>query len=74
MNMKDSAMRLLECIGEIEDLFLDETYGADIAGEMAARKRKAQYGTIAAAASLGIALTVWLIRSKRNVRLSAKIA
>jgi len=74
MNIKDSAMRLFECIGEIDDLFLEEAYYADIASDIAAKKRMAKYGTIAAAASVGIALTVWLIRSKRTASLSAKSA
>ena len=72
MTIKDSAVRLLDCIGEIEDLFLDEALIADIAGDIAAKKRKAQYGTIAATASVGIVLTMWFIRSKRAA--AAKIA
>ena len=66
MTIKDGAIYLLECIGEIDDLFLEEAFQTDILSEISAKKRLVQYGTIAAAASVGIALTVWLIRSKSN--------
>jgi len=66
MNIALSAKKLFMCIGEINDFFLIEAETADIAAELAARKRKAVLGTVAAAASVGIAVTtLWILRARR---------
>ena len=67
MNMDKSAnsIRLLACIGEINDSFLEEAESADIVSRIVTRKRLVRYGKFAAAASFGIAVTYWLLRSKR---------
>ena len=59
------AAMLLDCIGDIDDIFLDEADTADIAAGIAVRKRFVRYGALAAAASVGIAATYWFIRAKR---------
>jgi len=64
-NPFSKAMRLLSCIGGIQDSFIEEAESAVTAPESTTRKRLVRYGTIAAAASVGIAVTYFLIRSKR---------
>jgi len=65
MNIVLSAKRLCACIGEISDLILTEAEIADIAAEIAARKRKAKYGTIAACASVVVGMaTFWIVRGR----------
>ena len=68
-------MNLLTSIGDIYDIFLEEAETADIAAELAARsKRRKQHirnGTLAAAASVGIALTVWKWARMKTVKRSA---
>ena len=59
------AARLLACIGEIDDSFLEEAESADIASGIAAHSRFVRYGKLAAAASFGIAVTYWLLRSRK---------
>ena len=70
MNLDNSggARRIWLCIGAIDDLFLEEAEAADIAqdGEVT-RKRLVRYSTLAAAASFGIAVTYWIIRTKRAI-------
>ena len=56
---------LSACIGEIDDFFLEEADTADIASIVAKRKRIKKYSTLAAAASFGVAVTVWLVKNKR---------
>ena len=56
---------LLDYFGEIDDDFLEEADLVDIAASLAVRKRMMRYGTLAAAASVGIAVTYWFIRSKK---------
>ncbi|MCL2215613.1 MAG: hypothetical protein FWB91_01205 [Defluviitaleaceae bacterium] len=58
-------MSLFTCIGEINDLFLEEAEFADIAAYAASRKRLAKYGALAAVASVGVAVAFRLLRSKR---------
>ena len=61
------AKKLLACIGEISDSFLDEAESTDIVSTQTTRKRVVQYGALAAA-GLGIATGAYLIlRSKRTV-------
>ena len=60
------AARLLACIGEIDDSFLEEAESMDIASVIAAHSRFVRYGKLAAAASFGIAVTYWLLRSRRS--------
>ena len=62
----DSASRLLACIGEINDTFLEEAELADITYNAIARKRIVKYSAFAVAASFGLAMTYWLFRSKRG--------
>ena len=64
-NQLTRSKRLLACIGEIENSFLEETELADIVSDTVARKRLARYSALAAAASVGIAAAYWLIRAKR---------
>jgi len=57
-------------IGDIDNIFLDEAETADIAAEEAARtakrKRIVKYSALAAAtASIGIAVTYFLFRSRQ---------
>jgi formate/nitrite transporter FocA (FNT family) len=65
----NSMEKLLLLIGHIDDLFLEESEAAIMAhakaGRTQVRKRAIKYTTLAAAASLGIAATYLLIRSKR---------
>ena len=67
INEFDKAKRLLICIGEIADSFLEEVESADIAPGKTTRKRVVQYSALAAVASVSIAATYFLIRSKRAV-------
>jgi len=60
------AKRLLTCLGEIDDFFLEEAESADIASGVK-RKRVVKYSALAAVASVSIAATYFLIRSKRTV-------
>ena len=68
--MNLSAVRLFAAIGEISDDILEEVETADIAGEAAkeatGRKRIVKYSTLAAGLSLGVAVTLLVIRSKRK--------
>ena len=62
-----SAKRLLSCLGAIADTFLDETKLADENASRTSKKRIITYSAIGVgAASLGIAMTVLLLRSKRS--------
>ncbi|MCL2224775.1 MAG: hypothetical protein FWB96_07400 [Defluviitaleaceae bacterium] len=61
--MKSPAKKLLFCIGEINDLFLEEA--ETFAPEKTSRKRIAKYGALAAAAAFGIAVTYKFIRTKQ---------
>ena len=62
----EKAKSLLLSIGEIDDLFLEEAESADIASfeatRTAARKRIVRYSTLAATASIGIAVTCFVLR------------
>ena len=62
--MSESLKKLITCIGEIDDLFIEESEKA-IIYKTTQRKRIARYGTVAAAASFGIAVTYWFLKSKR---------
>ena len=67
-------MNLLTSIGDIYDIFLEEAETADIAAELAAmtkRKTRIRNGTLAAAASVGIALTVWQWARMKSIKKSA---
>jgi hypothetical protein len=66
MSEIDMAKKLWTYIGEIDDAILEEAELADIAANVAARKRCVKYGTVAAAATFGIAAaTYFLLRSRR---------
>jgi len=67
------AKKLFAYIGEINDTILEEVELVDIATETAVtRKRYVKYGALAAAASVGVAVTTYLlIRSRRGVGASA---
>jgi len=60
------AKRLLDCIGDINDSFIEEEW-AGIASNVT-RKYLVQFGRVAAAASIGIAVTYWLVRIKRTAK------
>jgi len=61
--------RLLDCIGEIEDLFLEEADTADIVQQKAARRKQiAKYGAFGAAGvavSVGMFAAFWKLRANR---------
>ena len=59
------AKRLLDCIGGVSDLLVEEAESAGVSSGGTVRGRLVRYGTLAAAASVGIAVTVLVIRSKR---------
>ncbi|MCL2422022.1 MAG: hypothetical protein FWD03_09205 [Defluviitaleaceae bacterium] len=70
MNPSDKARRLLMCLGNIEDAFLEEVeLLSSIKPSVAiykTRKRVVQYSALAAAASVGIAVTYFVIKAKRT--------
>jgi len=63
--------RLLECIGEVEDFFLEEAESADIVRAKADRRRRiakySAYGAAGLAVSVGIGLAAayWKSRASR---------
>ena len=59
-----TALKLLACIGDIDQSFIEEATFADVL--KTTRKRAAKYGAIAAAASIGIAATYWLVRQRKS--------
>jgi len=67
-------MNLFTCIGDIYDIFIEEAEISDIAALLAANKKRRnriRNGTLAAAASVGIALTVWKLARKKTIKKSA---
>ena len=56
--------RLLDCIGGIEDLFLQEAETADLAGiRLIKRKRVVKYSAAAGlAVSVGVAVAYWMYK------------
>jgi len=66
--MIEKAEKLLLCIGEIDDKFLKE-----VDSFVFSRKKKAiKVGIFAAASvSVGIAATMWMLNSRRNLRLAS---
>jgi hypothetical protein len=62
------AKRLLGSIGTIGDNFLDELdeEAESIATGRVSRKRIVRYSALAAAASVGIAMTCWFLRPGRR--------
>jgi hypothetical protein len=65
MSIRNSVKKLTRCIGETSDSFLAEAEFADIAAASARRKRFAIYGTIAAVASVGFAITIRVVKARR---------
>ena len=65
--MNKAIERLLDCIGEIDDLFLEEAETADIASiRRTKRKRIVKYSAAAGlAASLGIAVTYFALKARK---------
>jgi len=61
------AKRLLACIGDINDSFLEEVE-LGITSNVTKRKYLVQFGSVAAAASIGIAVTYWFVRNKRSAK------
>jgi len=62
----DKAKRLLFCLGGIDDFFLEEAESLGIIPAASTRKRIVKYSALAAAASVSIAVTYWMIRSKKS--------
>ena len=57
---------LLDCIGEIEDIFLEEAETADLINiRRTKRKRIVKYSAAGLAVSVGVAMAYWMIRQKR---------
>ena len=72
MNEFGKAKRLFAFIGEIDDSILEEAEFADIVADtVTARKRYVKYGTLAAAASFGVAVTSYLLIKSRRATASA---
>ena len=66
-----AAKKLLYYIGEIDDSFIEEAFMSNMSNmsnllNIASRKRLMRYSTLAAAASVGIAVTFWYIKSKKS--------
>ncbi|MCL1844171.1 MAG: hypothetical protein FWF79_10205 [Defluviitaleaceae bacterium] len=57
---------LLKCMGEIDEIFLEDDELARVTTSFK-RRRVAKYSAVAALASVGIAAAVWLIRAKGGV-------
>ena len=58
--------RLLDCIGGIEELFLEEAETANVANfKRTKRKRIAKYSAAGLAVSFGVAMAYWMIKSKK---------
>ena len=70
-NEFSKARKILAYIGGIDDSILEEAEFADIAAETVARKRYVKYGTLAAAATFGVAVTTYLLLRYRRVGASA---
>ncbi|MCL2386863.1 MAG: hypothetical protein FWC89_04840 [Defluviitaleaceae bacterium] len=67
-NEANEAKKLWLSIGEIDENIIEEAELADIASTRQKRRRYVRYGTIAAAASIGIAATTFFIlKSKKKV-------
>ncbi|MCL2198390.1 MAG: hypothetical protein FWB80_05665 [Defluviitaleaceae bacterium] len=62
------AKRLLTCIGEISDIFLEEAETAMF--ELSKRKKIAKYGALAAAAAFGLALTYRYVKKRSSARIA----
>ncbi|MCL2574023.1 MAG: hypothetical protein FWE34_05660 [Defluviitaleaceae bacterium] len=64
---QEKVKKLWLCIGDIDDAFLEEVETADIVAEkVVARKKIIKYSTLAAA-SVGVATTIYfLLRSRRT--------
>ena len=71
MIITNSVKRLVNCIGEINDSFLEEAESADIAYNEATRKRFVRYSALAA---FGFAMTYWLFYSKRTASTTSVIS
>jgi len=57
------AEKIMECIGGIDDLFLDEAETADVSVfKTARRKRVVKYSVAGLAVSVGLALAYWKLR------------
>jgi len=67
INKSSQSKRLLTSIGDIDDSYLDEAEVIDVASKIAKRKRVVKYSAIgAAAASVGIAAAILILRPKRT--------
>ncbi|MCL2357058.1 MAG: hypothetical protein FWC70_07865 [Defluviitaleaceae bacterium] len=69
--MNTRVKRFSDCIGEIDDVFLEEAVSEDFAALLATRKRRIRYGALAAIASVGVAvvipLTLRIMKARRMV-------
>ena len=64
--MNTQTMKLLGCIGEISDEFLDEAEAFAVDPIAQTRKRLVRYSALATVASVGVAVTYWWLRSKSS--------
>lgn len=65
--MNIPARLILACIGDIDELHIDEAEFAEIF-KIAKRKRVVKYSAIAMAASVTIAAAVWFFRARRAAK------
>ena len=64
-----AVLKLLDCIGEIEDLFLEEAETADVVRIKAVKRKRMAYSAAGIAVSVGIAIMAyWKLRPDRVAR------
>ena len=64
MSKQNSAKKLFTYIGDIDNTFIEETESLDAITKLVSRQRNKKYGAFAAA-SIGIAVTYWLFKTKK---------
>ena len=60
-----TALKLLECIGEISDIFIHEAESFDLSEQKTInRKRVVKYSVAGVAVSVGLAALYWKLKAK----------
>ena len=63
-------MNLLYSLGEIYEIYIEEALTANIAADLATRKRrKRRHAAIATAGSIALALAVFAVKNRKQKRL-----